>query len=428
MQIAVKAKAVRWLLVCLEIAAFLALTVLVGKACLADMLAGKPTSYNLERAVSLDPTNADYLMKLGGLYEYSPSDLQLGKAEASYRRAAHLDPYDPQTWLDLSASLQFEGRADEAEACRRQVDLLAPNLPAYQWPIANFYLLQGNTDEAFRHFRLVLAGTSQYDNNVFGLAWKASDDPGKILHELIPERVNTEFSYLDFLLAQHRLDEGGAVWKRVLDEREDFAPDKTSPYIDRLISAHRPEEAYQVWAELLKRGLIRHWSAPSEGNLVSDGDFEDDLLNFGFTWRVVPLEGVFAGLDTSTYHSPSHSLMVQFSGKENVAYHNVFQFVKVTPGQAYRLQAVMKTEGITTDSGPRLQVYDAYNPAALDKSTEPLTGSTDAWTPLLLDFVVGPKTDLLVVRINRAPSGKIDNLIAGKVWLDDVKLTALQQQ
>ena len=427
MQIAIRAKAVRWLLIVVEIAVLVVLIVWVGRSCVADMLANKPTVGNLERAVKLDPGNAEIQMRLGSLYEYSPVDMQVGKAEEDFRRATHLNPYDPQTWLDLAAALQFQGRSDEAEACRRRVDLLAPKIPAYQWPLANFYLLQGNTEEALRHFKMVLAGTSQYDTNVFTLAWKATDDAGKILQELIPERAKTEFNYLNFLLSRHRLDDAEPVWKRILDGSDEFSPKDASPYIDTLIAGHKPEEAYQVWTDLQKRGLIRSSSTLSGSNLIFDGDFEDEFLNFGFAWRIVPVEGVYAGVDSSTYHSPSHSLMVQFSGKGNLQFEHVYQYVKVASGQAYHLQALMKTEGITTDSGPRLEVYDAYNPTVLDKLTDDLTSTTDAWTTLLLDFVTGPKTQMLVVRLKRLPSQKIDNLIAGRVWLDDVRLTPAQK-
>jgi tetratricopeptide (TPR) repeat protein len=423
MQIAIKMKAARWLLIGVEAAVLLVLIGWAAKAYLANALASRPTAYNLERAVKLDPSNADYQMRLGGLYEYSPLDLQLEKAEAHFRRATHLDPYDPQTWLELAAAMQLQGRLGETEACLHRVHLLAPNLPAYQWPVANFYLLQGNTEEAFRHFRVVLAGTGQYDSNVFSLAWKATDDPEKILQQLIPERVTTEFSYLNFLLSQHRLDEAQAVWKRIVAGREEFAADHSSPYIDSLIAARRAEEAYQVWTDLQKKGLIRYSSLPSEKNLISNGDFEDELLNFGFAWRIVPVEGVYTGPDTSTYHSPSHAFLLQFSGRQNLLYQHVYQYVKVSPGQSYHLQAFMKAEGITTDSGPRLEVYDPYNAAALDKLTDDFTGTSDGWTPLLLDFAAGPKTELIVVRLTRLPSEKFDNLISGKVWLDDVQLT-----
>jgi hypothetical protein len=72
-------------------------------------------------------------------------------------------------------------------------------------------------------------------------------------------------------------------------------------------------------------------------------------------------------------------------------------------------------------------VYDAYNAEALDKLTDDLTGTSDGWTPLVLDFVTGPKTELIVVRLVRLPSKKFDNLISGRVWLDDVRLTPVQK-
>jgi hypothetical protein len=130
-------------------------------------------------------------------------------------------------------------------------------------------------------------------------------------------------------------------------------------------------------------------------------------------------------VDTSTYRSPSHSLLIQFTGKRNMDYGHLYQFVKVSPGRSYSLQAFAKTENITTDSGPRLEVYDFYDPTALDTVSENFIGTTTGWEPILLDFKTGPKTELIVVRIRRLPSRKFDNLIAGKFWLDDVRLTPL---
>jgi hypothetical protein len=46
---------------------------------------------------------------------------------------------------------------------------------------------------------------------------------------------------------------------------------------------------------------------------------------------------------------------------------------------------------------------------------------------VLLDFAAGPKTEFIIVTLTRLPSKKFDNLISGKVWLDDVKLTPVQK-
>lgn len=204
---------------------------------------------------------------------------------------------------------------------------------------------------------------------------------------------------------------------------EKFNPQQSSAYIDVLINNHRPEEAYEAWSDLGRKGLVQSALPRSDQDLVTNGDFEDEMVNMGFGWRVVAAEGVYAGLETTIYHSPNHALLVQFSGKQNLDYGQVVQYVKVLPGRPYRFQAFMKTEGITTDSGPRLEVLDPYNQAALDILTENMTGNSETWISVGVDFKTGPQTGLVLVRLRRLPSQKLDNQISGRVWLDDVRLT-----
>ncbi|MGH9435548.1 MAG: hypothetical protein ACRD06_06080, partial [Terriglobia bacterium] len=183
-------------------------------------------------------------------------------------------------------------------------------------------------------------------------------------------------------------------------------------------------EAYKVWGALRDKGLIPATYESTAQNLVENGDFEDHLLGMGFDWRVAAVPGVYAGLDDSTFHSPSKSLLIQFPGNQNLDYHNVYQFVPVLPNHRYHLLGYMKAQGITTDSGPRLEVRDAYNPALLDKYTDQITGTTPSWVALTLDFETGPKTRLLSVAIARQASQEFINQIAGKFWVDDVTLTS----
>ena len=427
MQVVIKSALARLLVMVLGVTIFLVVVGWIAKTYVAYALSRKLTVKNLELAVRLDPGNADYHLMLGRLYQYNIADIQPEKALEEFRRAAQLAPYNPRAWLDLAAALELQGKMPEAAQCLRQANFLAPNIPAIQWPIANFYLLQGNIDEAFRHFKVVLAGTSEYDGIVFSTAWKASGDPDKILVQLIPRRAATEFSYLYFLVSQQRFTEAQPVWKRITRGSEKFTAQQAAGYIDSLITARCPEDAYQVWRDLQAGGLARNPATGSQENLLANGDFEDELLNMGFDWVIATVEGVYAGLDTATYYSPSRALLVQFSGKQNLGYRNVSQYVKVSPGRRYRLQAFLKTENITTDSGPRLEVRDAYDPGALDEFSEALTGSTSGWTSVLMDFMTGPKTELVVVDLARLPSRKFDNLIAGKVWLDDVRLTLLPE-
>lgn len=427
MKIAIKSRLVRAGLIFVELAVLLLVAAWIVKAYVAQTLASKPSLHNLELAVRLDPGNAQYHLALGRLYEYVPESAQPQKAMEEFRRAAELSPRDPEVWINLAAASEFQGKVEQSADYLQKADYLAPRLPDFQWPIGNFYLLHGDTKEAFRHFSVVLAATRQYDELIFNMAWKASGDSNAILSELIPDDPGAEFSYLAYLMGLDRYAETQPLWKRIAGGAARFAPQQAAGYTDGLIGAHEPAEAYQVWTDLQKKGIVRYASPETTGNLVTDGDFEDELLNMGFSWRIPQVEGVYAGLDTSNYHSPGHALLVQFTGKENFDYRQVFQYVKVSPAASYRLQAFMMTDGITTDSGPRLEVRDAYDPGALDQFTPDLTGTSNGWSPLLLDFKTGPKTELLVLSLTRLPSQKLDNLIAGKVWLDDVRLTPLEK-
>jgi Tetratricopeptide repeat len=427
MQFKVRSQRGQWLLIAVTVAAFALLTVWIAKAYVASVLARNLTVHDLSLATELDPGNATYHIRLGRLYQYSVTDAKPAEALAQFRRAAALDPADPDAWLNLAAALEFQGDTTDAEKNLRRADALAPNLPYYQWTIGNYFLLHGNTQEAFRHFRVVLAGTRQYDATVFSTAWKASGNAAEILQQLIPDGLPAEFSYLDYLVSTARFAEAQPVWERIRNNPERFDPHQAAGYIDTLLNAHQPGQAYQVWSDMQAKGLISAQSDSDDKDLIHNGDFEDDMLHMGFGWRIISVPNVYVGLDTSIFHSPGHSLLVQFTGTQNLDYHGVIQLVKVSPGTSYTLQAVMKTQGITTDSGPRLEVRDAYDPTAMDKLSDELTGTTGGWTPMRLSFKTGPKTELVAVGLARIPSQKFDNQIAGKVWVDDVQLTASPQ-
>jgi len=410
----------------LEVGVFLWLAFWVARDYRADRWGQSVASADLRRATQLDARNSEHFLRLGRQEQYNITEMNSELALAHFQRATELNPRDPAPWLELSAAHNFRGEAAEAEACLRRADRLAPNLPHIQWVIGNFFLLQGNTDEAFRHFQVVLAGTPNYNQILFRTAWKASEDGAKILDELIPARVSTQFDYLYFLLREKRFAEAQEVWKRVASGSEAFEPGQAAGFIDHLIAGHLPAEAAQVWDGLRARGLIKPTYQPTAQNMLVNGDFEEDILNMGFDWRVASVEGVVTGIDSTVFHSPSRAQQITFSGKANLEYRGVYQFVRVEPGRSYRLQGFLKTEGITTDSGPRLEVHDAYDPSALLLFSDSLTGTSTGWSQAILDFTAGPKTKLVVVGVARLPSRKFDNLIAGKVWVDDVRLTSRQ--
>lgn len=424
MDLIVKNKAARLILVAIEVAAFLVVTFWVGKTYLADVVSRRLSAESLQLASRLDSTDSDYHLKLGRLYQYSLTDINSSGALEELSRAAEVSPFDAQAWLDLGAAQELQGQLDVAEASLRRADYLAPHLPHYQWAIGNFFLLRGNIGETLRHFKMVLAGDPQYDRVIFSTAWKAVGNGDKILADLIPDDMDTELRYLDYLRTQGKLPEAEKVWRKVDANPALFDPLRLGGYLNFLIASRQPDEAYRVWTDLERRNLISEQTEP--GNLLSDGDFEGDLRNLGFSWWVDRIPGIYIGVDTTVFHSGGRSLVISFSGDSNPYFRAVWHYVKVTPGVTYRAEAYLKTEGITTDSGPRLAVTDMYDPAALNGYTDQLTGTNATWTLLGINFTPKPNTHYVIVSIIRLPSEKLDNKIAGKVWVDDVRVSPVK--
>jgi len=81
------------------------------QAYLASHLASKLDSPNIQKAIRLEPSNADYRDLLGR--NLALSTARLDEAVSVYRTAVHLNPYEARYWLDLAGAYQIAGRTNE---------------------------------------------------------------------------------------------------------------------------------------------------------------------------------------------------------------------------------------------------------------------------------------------------------------------------
>jgi hypothetical protein len=137
-------------------------------------------------------------------------------------------------------------------------------------------------------------------------------------------------------------------------------------------------------------------------------------------------------VDPSTGVDGRKSLRITFDGSQNLEYVHVLQYVPVIPNTSYKFSVYMRAQGITTDSGPRFVLQDAYdqladvagkaaNPPRFSVSTENVTGTSD-WSPHQLEFNTTGNTRLLIVKLARPASHKFDNKLAGTIWIARVTL------
>jgi hypothetical protein len=101
--------------------------------------------------------------------------------------------------------------------------------------------------------------------------------------------------------------------------------------------------------------------------------------------------------------------------------------VPVEPNRRYRFEAFLKTDSITTDNGLFFNVATIGAPR--EEAFSIATGNrveTIGWVQEQLDFQTGPSTGVVVLQLRRSPSPKLNNLIQGKVWIDNLSLRMRQ--
>ncbi|HKV05103.1 MAG TPA: tetratricopeptide repeat protein [Candidatus Acidoferrales bacterium] len=342
----------------------------------------------------------------------------------AFEDATRRGPDRAENWAGLGQALELAGNIPEARRAYERALELFPRSPEINWQFANLLVRAGDATGAMAPLRAAVEGDPSLRKGAFDLAWRAGIPRDEILKN-IPEDQAIFAAYLDYLDETARVDAATEVWKRLTNLPEAIDFDAAARYFDALLNARRVDELAPMWAELARHDPSRLSWQPDDVNRITNGGFEESLLNGGFGWRVTPIEGADEDFDGEIVHGGVRSLSVHFDGKHNLDFGHVAQYAPVEPDTSYRFVAYLRLEGITTDSGPRIAVYDAFDREALSLETENLTGTT-LWREERLEFHTGPKTRIVLVQVVRPPSRKIDNEIGGTLWLDDVSLSAVR--
>jgi len=140
----------------------------------------------------------------------------------------------------------------------------------------------------------------------------------------------------------------------------------------------------------------------------------------GFDWKIRSVPGVDVRIDPSTSKEGRRSLKISFDGTRNVDFSEIWQIVPVRPNTRYALGAYLRPSGITSSQGVRLEALDFLD-GRLYGATQELVGSHD-WSPLEMSFLTPPRAQAVAIRVRREASQKLDNLIGGTAWIDQVLL------
>lgn len=391
-----------------------------GKHALASHYAASSNPENWERAARIEPDNPETWYRLGRFRQLDFDNADIPLAISYYRRAIQLNPRSPYYKLDLAGALEMAGNNGEADSYFRAAQAAYPISAEVSWKYGNFLLRQNRLPEAYAEIhRGVMVDPSLIPLAV-SRVWHSDPDIHVLLDQVLPDTAEAYSQALAFLTDAKDPTAALEVWHRLIATDPHTDLKWVFMLTDMLVTQEKFGEAETVWRQAIKRD-VGSVPAYAGNSLVYDGGFEKDISGGGFGWRQSDAMGADFDFDTDVKHSGSRSARLIFDGTENLSYEGLFQYVLVSPGTHYRFQGFLRTDQISTESGMRFEIVDPKDQPHLDVVTPNETG-TLPWTLEQIDFTTGPNTHLILIRIVRKPSERLDNKLGGTVWIDDVSI------
>jgi tetratricopeptide (TPR) repeat protein len=391
-----------------------------GRAYLAAHLSAKADLPDMQRAIRLEPSNAEYHSLLGRYLALSGASLDA--AISDFQTAVHLNPYESRYWLDLASAYHVAGRIDEQTQSVEQAVEADPTTPNVAWAAANIFLVQGNVGKALPYFRTVLGNDPDAVEWTLQICWRATGDANQIFDQALPRRTDLYLSFLRLLVSKQEVVAAENAWEHLIGLRQAFPPKLAFPYFQLLIAKQEVAAAKTAWQQLAQVDQEIQPYLPSRENLIVNGGFEEDLLNGGFDWWYESNPHAALAIDTDLFYGGTRSLSVTFDGR-NAPEAGIAQFIPVKPDTDYEFSAESRTQDIDSASGPRFAIADAYTDFSY-VLTDDLLG-TNPWHKQHARFHTGPTANLLFLKVIRQPAAP---LIRGKLWIDDVRLAEASDQ
>jgi len=418
-----------------RLALFLALSVLVATAGGAEALKiaavaalGESTDVSrVRRGLALDLNNAQLHHRLSQLYGDSLELSNLTERVTEARRATALSPNKSNYWLNLASACESIRDDSCAEQSLRRALVLCPMVPVTWWIAGDHYLRNNQQEAAFSCFHHLVELSPSYLLAALSLAFRVGGDPETVFEKVVGGGSNAglALAYADYMSANNEFEAAHQAWHQAATSRSTFEFDSVRPYLEQLLSQGRFEEAHEVWLDLEQRGALTKPPEGGQDNLVFNGGFEQFPLNAGFDWRW-PDQLAYLAVDFSSpggYQS-FHSLRIDFTVSRNEEYEPVYQIVPVLPKHAYRLEAYVRSEDITSDTGPSLRVSDTRKPGFRDAVSATTVGTTP-WHRVQVCFSTGGETQAVRISVWR-PRGRVfPTEISGSFWLDEVSLRSV---
>ena len=172
MKVPLQSRPLKFLLLVLSALIAVIFSALAAIDALAAHYSDESDLESLQRAVKLQPGNADYHYRLGRYYSLVSQSPE--QASQAYLSAIKLNPNSARYWLELAGTYQWMGKSEAQKDAVDHAVATEPTTPQVAWEAANYYVVQGDSDRALKEFAVVLANDPYLPPAALQFCWRSS--------------------------------------------------------------------------------------------------------------------------------------------------------------------------------------------------------------------------------------------------------------
>ncbi|HYJ87569.1 MAG TPA: carbohydrate binding domain-containing protein [Pyrinomonadaceae bacterium] len=327
-------------------------------------------------------------------------------------KAVALRPKDYSLWIALGLTRDQMGNTVGALAAFDEAIRHAPFYSRPRWQRGNVLLRAGQYEAAFKDLNQAAQSNPELIPRVIDLAWSLSQRDPALTEKLAQiQTPKMRIAFAKLLAREGKASEAVAQLKAAGNIGDEIRGD----LIQELLTKESYGEAYEVW----KSGV----AGAVEGTAaIYDGGFEGPLtLNErGFGWRVAgESKGHRFSLDSTDRNSGTKSLLINFQGES--ASPLLSQLVMVEPSGRYKVNFAARSKDIVSGGPPLAVVTDPSSRERLGQSTTLVKGG-DGWQTISFAFTAAPKTNAVVISVERESCTTSPCPIFGSLWLDSFSM------
>jgi hypothetical protein len=365
-------------------------------------------NFSNEEAQRLKPfVRAQFAQGLHAWFQNDPET-----ATEFFRQAVIQDPFFIDAWLKLAEAQATMGHAERSRDILMFTSGLTEGVFRWKWPQILLARELGMNDILYRNTNYLLSHRLLTQDVLQLLHIQFGGNVTAVMTVLDPDNL---VLYLHWLMRWEMTDNTLAVWQKI---RKNGKPDTDIglEYAHFLLGKMRVAESISIWQDYISL------------NGMTNPGFENEITQRGFDWRHWDdkdgnwtIERVKREVQEGKY-----ALRISFAGRQNISFQNLYQIIPVTALKRLRLSYAWKSQGITTDQGPFIEIV-GYDQKGLSQTGPMITG-THNWRKASIEFRPPAGCRAVLVRVRRRPSHRFDSKIKGSFWLDDFQLEILDSE